>query len=87
MRYLVLVWPRRGLTHEQIEALLSDERDWLRFDDMSWLVRSDRDARQLSGRLQRLLGPSQHVVLGVNRNDAQGRMAEDFWEWFNRGPG
>jgi hypothetical protein len=86
MRYLVLVWPRRGLTNEQIEAMLSDERDWLRLDDMSWLVRSERDARQLSGRLQRLLGASQHVVLRVNRNDAQGRMSEDFWEWFNRAP-
>lgn len=87
MIYLVRIWPAPGLVNQQFEAaVLNNELDWIRFDEMTWFVRSMRTANQLSALIAPVVGPlGRHLVIQVERLNAQGQMAPAVWNWINAG--
>lgn len=84
MIYLVRLWPQFPLQNSVVEQHLNLEQDWIRFDEMTWLVQSMRSADAISRRLGKLVGPyGTHIVIQVDRRNMQGGMAEEFWDWIN----
>ncbi len=84
MIYLVRLWPAPGLRSDQVEAILNQEQDWIRFDEMTWLVRSRRFAQDLHLRLAPLVQNGRHLVMQVDKRNTQGGMTQPFWDWVNK---
>lgn len=84
MIYLVRIWPNTFLNNNMVEQWLSQEQDWIRFDEMTWMVQSTRSADTISRRLTPLIGKGgTYLVIQVDRRNAQGGMTKEFWDWIN----
>ncbi|WP_437839257.1 hypothetical protein [Sorangium sp. So ce1153] len=84
MIYLLRVWPNATLTNELVEQKLNEEQDWIRFDEMTWLVQSNRSAELLAQKLRPVLKKSgMHLIIAVDGHNTQGLMTQNFWEWIN----
>lgn len=84
MIYLVRIWPGPLLKNSVIEQQLNQEQDWIRFDEMTWLVQSMRSADAIARRLHSLVGPhGMYLVIQVQTRNAQGGMTKEFWDWIN----
>lgn len=83
MIYMVKLWPAGGLTNEQVESVLAQEVNWVRFEYLTWFVHSKRTADELHSRLEHFVGSGKSIVVKVDLNSIQGLQPKMVWDWVN----
>lgn len=84
MIYLVKVWPRPlALWNGRVEAALNRELGWIRFDDLTWFVHTNKTANELFAAIEAIVGTGNALIIEVRGGNSQGRMPADVWDWVN----
>ncbi|MGN6753026.1 MAG: hypothetical protein ACTHJJ_10795 [Intrasporangium sp.] len=76
---------RPGRTYAKLQDEIKSAGDWWHYLDSTWLVDTSLTCNALADRLHRHTSTGDCLlVVDVSRDEKQGWLPQDAWEWINR---
>mgnify|MGYP001156665812 CR=1 FL=1 len=85
--YHIYVFPKNGITKDQIEKKMNLAVDWIRYGSNNYIVYTTSDKDKWKARLIDFVKPEGSLLIcKLDVNDRQGWMSRKFWEWLKAKP-
>ena len=72
-----------GQSYAKLYEVLKNSPKWWHFLQSTWLIQTNESAQQLYDRLKPHLDPNDFVLVIEIRNNAQGWLPKEAWDWIN----
>ena len=83
--YHVYVKRKNGVSITNVQDVLNDATDWIRYSDQCWLVYSSINARKWHEKLSGLAkNEGELFIARLEIDDRQGWMTKSFWDWIRK---
>lgn len=73
-----------GRNYEPLYEAIKQSGPWCHYLESTWLVASVEDATQIWTRLAKQIDPNDLMLIIEVRNNVQGWLPKDAWEWINQ---
>jgi hypothetical protein len=74
---------KQGAKREDVEAILNQADDWLRYYDNSYIVQTTIPLATWKERLEPVFKPAGHLFMcKFDKANYQGWMPKKFWDWY-----
>lgn len=81
----IYIYPKSGVTREQVEAKMNAAVDWFRYYANSYVVYTTSDADKWQSRLLDIVKPDGSLfICKIDVTKTQGWMTKQFWEWLRK---
>jgi hypothetical protein len=81
--YHIYIFPKQGVTKANIEARMNLARDWFRYNERCYVVKTTTDEKEWGERLLPLVDPGGYLfICRFDPAHYHGFMSSKFWEWF-----
>ena len=83
--YHVYVKRKNGVSITNVQVVLNDATDWIRYSDQCWLIYSSINAREWHKQLSGFVKDEGELFIArLEIDDRQGWMAKSFWDWIRK---
>ncbi len=81
----IYIYPKKGVTREQVETKLNLAVDWFRYYANNYVVYTTSDVAKWQARLVDFVKPDGSLfICRLDSTKSQGWMTKDFWEWLQK---
>lgn len=78
----IFLKPKAGISDEMVKSKMDLSKDWYKYSDYCWVVKTTSDVDRWQTRLKPLVEPGGTLlILTIDPVKRQGWIARSFWDW------